>query len=1346
MIISRKILSNTPQRPGGVRSHNEQDDYHKIWKSPYKEVLLPDLLSVGALEAEGAEAERFPDIVGVNVLTYQYAVDAANPAATATAVRTQHDGMTGTCSPVPVKIKFRAAPGETVRVAVSLATVGGQPTQKAWVRLSSTDILESRGGVIYQVAGFNADGTPILEAADRVATFSLSIPPAAPNAPPSAWEPGTRIVYVYGLETTQSLDELKLVVWGEERVENKAETIADQNHHNIKHKLQSEEPPPVRRWYVTDEEPVNLVRMQWIDHENKPVSIASEVTEADLAPYTRAPGQPGGVGGYGGPHAETGFAFFQDAFRFDSVAFTPAGADGLKTITCNMTSNVSQVPTNGLDNTNAFVLKQLSSDSLAYAAENGVLGFWPTSDPGGAPGQRRTFSAMVVNPVFGFNGSKMFYETAIGSDTYQTRRVQLVATLDSLPDATTIQTMTATLTSDVPGQNGDLTTGAVMLTETAVDSNNFTSADGRLRVNIDRITANGTAAVNDFTATVTSTLLDVADQPIDAIESGLGMLEFRTDLLHNDDQGALNGAHAAAFFKKTYKISLKRLPDANINEYTGTVWNDVKMTIRDSGGTQHFENTDNFHVEGELVWSKRYPDKLFTFYEASLADAMPRRIESRKAKTNAVYAFIGDKIKAELKDFPGIYTEITIANMVWHTQAHKEIRVGRSCRFGASNENYSIIKPYHLKVSGVEDGEKITVALERNGTKFASREFKVIQNKVCVESGSEAAFCFSDIENTLQAEDISLAGATFMAKTRQGARLIATVNNLKLIQADLWLYDPHEPGDYSVNVQGKDVEKAGEVWTATKYYYTVDDQAAPYPLVPADSQKSFHADVNYLQTMNASNFGWDFDVQKDFVGGGTFYVDRYIQKGGRIAQTHINNGVISNDVKIRLCATGSISELTLNYGARATRISTGAEDANRPSVYEFTVSSRDLLTAQDRGANGARPTPEFNNIQIYDSLQNAQNGAKWTLHWFELSFDAMSPYVLVHGKGADGTFWEAHSPGQSTTCWPAFNDLLRSKEIPFDSSISLKGTRSDPSQDTVVNQAADLQTQMVPVTASFGTRHINIVAHSKGGLDSRYWLTEINPASNLGRKFVVGQYVTICTPHRGSVVADLVVVGEFVTVYDIESNTLSGGQISLDVCGFLITFRGVDNAADLAGVPNDTPATYCLRTNLITDDRRPVPAQDDCATFGALYGIKLPGYRNVDTTAPSFWAVRADADRNFDNQITLEEADEAAQYGGSSAYLGQLTYSALGRVRTISQPPGAVFLLGYSVVKLIQDAEYPLGSFQPNDLLVTYASAIYSPFNQTLIDAITHYDHGGITRTGIANQLYVRAEVMTPRK
>lgn len=44
---------------------------------------------------------------------------------------------------------------------------------------------------------------------------------------------------------------------------------------------------------------------------------------------------------------------------------------------------------------------------------------------------------------------------------------------------------------------------------------------------------------------------------------------------------------------------------------------------------------------------------------------------------------------------------------------------------------------------------------------------------------------------------------------------------------------------------------------------------------------------------------------------------------------------------------------------------------------------------------------------------------------------------------------------------------------------------------------------------------MNIIAHSKGGLDSRYLISGLHMAP------YVASLTTICTPHRGSMLADL---------------------------------------------------------------------------------------------------------------------------------------------------------------------------------------------------------------------------------
>jgi len=333
------------------------------------------------------------------------------------------------------------------------------------------------------------------------------------------------------------------------------------------------DPPTLYDWpqaYNTDQADVdyhkmtgalNLIKLQWVDHSMQPVDLAQDTTQDDYAQYTRGPGDIGGPGGGGGPPVTTSFPNFQDPFRIANLVFNPAGGDGLKTISCDMLSNVSNVETNGLDNTNSFVLKQMSATSVGYTTDNQVLGVLASNAPQGAAGQRKTFTAHVYNPIFGIERQMAFYETGVGTDTYMTRRLQLVAVLNAMPDPNTIQTMTATLTSDVPGPNGDSTTGAVSLTETAANSKDFKSADGHFEVKITRVGLNGGALPNDITAAVWSTVLAVSGENIDAIESGVGTLEFRTDLVADEPPVITNGDMALMgkdyYVKVTDVIALK---------------------------------------------------------------------------------------------------------------------------------------------------------------------------------------------------------------------------------------------------------------------------------------------------------------------------------------------------------------------------------------------------------------------------------------------------------------------------------------------------------------------------------------------------------------------------------------------------------------------------------------------------------------------------------------------------------------------------------------------------------------------------------------------------------------------
>lgn len=66
---------------------------------------------------------------------------------------------------------------------------------------------------------------------------------------------------------------------------------------------------------------------------------------------------------------------------------------------------------------------------------------------------------------------------------------------------------------------------------------------------------------------------------------------------------------------------------------------------------------------------------------------------------------------------------------------------------------------------------------------------------------------------------------------------------------------------------------------------------------------------------------------------------------------------------------------------------------------------------------------------------------------------------------------------------------------------------------TVENNAEQLKQCVNRVLSESGAEKVNLIAHSKGGIDSKYMIR------NLGMEDAVASLTTLCTPHKGSLVA-----------------------------------------------------------------------------------------------------------------------------------------------------------------------------------------------------------------------------------
>ncbi|MDE7330012.1 MAG: hypothetical protein K2N30_02790 [Clostridia bacterium] len=66
---------------------------------------------------------------------------------------------------------------------------------------------------------------------------------------------------------------------------------------------------------------------------------------------------------------------------------------------------------------------------------------------------------------------------------------------------------------------------------------------------------------------------------------------------------------------------------------------------------------------------------------------------------------------------------------------------------------------------------------------------------------------------------------------------------------------------------------------------------------------------------------------------------------------------------------------------------------------------------------------------------------------------------------------------------------------------------------TIENNAAQLKEFIYKVLEKEGCKKVNIIAHSKGGLDAKYMILNLNTAES------VASLTTLCTPHKGSPIA-----------------------------------------------------------------------------------------------------------------------------------------------------------------------------------------------------------------------------------
>jgi len=183
-------------------------------------------------------------------------------------------------------------------------------------------------------------------------------------------------------------------------------------------------------------------------------------------------------------------------------------------------------------------------------------------------------------------------------------------------------------------------------------------------------------------------------------------------------------------------------------------------------------------------------------------------------------------------------------------------------------------------------------------------------------------------------------------------------------------------------------------------------------------------------------------------------------------------------------------------------------------------------------------------------IDTANSGEYWctAVDWVSIAFDAAYPYVLAHGidagedtwtwqkgnKLADGDYCDNEYDTANTVqtalreqgvlCKVFFIDGEQAKGdcAEKDSFFSEKKTGKN---GTAACNAKELKQKIAKFLKPLKAKKVNIIAHSKGGLDSQE-LAKISAP-----EFEIATLSTISTPHWGSVVADMQLLQRRRTAY-----------------------------------------------------------------------------------------------------------------------------------------------------------------------------------------------------------------------
>ncbi len=163
--------------------------------------------------------------------------------------------------------------------------------------------------------------------------------------------------------------------------------------------------------------------------------------------------------------------------------------------------------------------------------------------------------------------------------------------------------------------------------------------------------------------------------------------------------------------------------------------------------------------------------------------------------------------------------------------------------------------------------------------------------------------------------------------------------------------------------------------------------------------------------------------------------------------------------------------------------------------------------------------PGRNEVRIDIDTANAEEVWCTSIDWAALSFSAVRPVVFAHGILSDSSVWNS--------IWvPELSNL----GVPVDAAIN----PSMGNLDSIQNNAGKIAAAVEAAKSQWGVDKVNLVTHSKGGLDARHFVETADSVETL---------VQLGTPNGGSPLADFVQGSVLIAVGPLSSyfiNSLAG--------------------------------------------------------------------------------------------------------------------------------------------------------------------------------------------------------------